>query len=238
MRVAVITPYYREDLDTLRRCHDSVLRQTYPCTHIFVADGHPQQEIYSWKAQHFSMAVSHGDYGDTPRGIGSISAFNQGFDAVAYLDADNWYAEDHIESLVRACSEHDLAVAFSSRRIVLSTGEHCPFVDSDEVDGRHVDTSCFFITAKAAFVASLWAMMDPRYSVIGDRLLLHVVKARGLRHGWTGQQTLYYESRWRVHFEAMGKAPPPDAHSIDLSHLSEPYSPEKSIARLGFDPLS
>ncbi len=236
--MAVITPYHREPTETLRRCHDSVLQQTHPCTHIMVADGHPQPEIASWTAQHFALPVSHRDYGNTPRAIGSMSAFNQGFDAIAYLDADNWYSGDHIESLVTRCSDEGWAVGFSGRRIVLSTGEHCPFVDADEGDGRHVDTSCFFITAKAAFLASVWAMMDPRFAAIGDRLLLHVVKARGLRHGWTGRQTLYYESRWPVHFEAMGKAPPPDAHSIDLSHLSEPYSPEKSIARLGFDPLS
>ena len=39
MKPAVITPYYRETLETLRRCHDSVQAQTVKTTHILVADG-------------------------------------------------------------------------------------------------------------------------------------------------------------------------------------------------------
>ena len=46
LRVAVITPYYREPLTMLRQCHDSVRTQTYPCTHFLIADGHPQEEIF------------------------------------------------------------------------------------------------------------------------------------------------------------------------------------------------
>jgi hypothetical protein len=43
MRVAVITPYFKEPLEQLRRCHESVANQTHGETvHFMVADGHPQ----------------------------------------------------------------------------------------------------------------------------------------------------------------------------------------------------
>ncbi|MCW9040229.1 MAG: tetratricopeptide repeat protein, partial [Rhodospirillales bacterium] len=45
VKVAVITPYYGEDLEILKRCHDSVATQTHPCTHFMVADGRPKAEI-------------------------------------------------------------------------------------------------------------------------------------------------------------------------------------------------
>jgi hypothetical protein len=238
VKVAVVTPYYREELETLRRCHESVLRQTYDCTHVLVADGHPRPEIAAWDAQHMALPVAHRDYGNTPRGLGGISALNQGFDAIAFLDADNWYAEDHVESLVALCEEHRLAVAFSSRHIILSTGEYCPFVEQEEFERKHVDTSCFFITSKAAFLVPLWAMMERGFSSICDRVMLKVVQSRGISHGWTGRMTLFYESRWPGHFTAMGKQPPPDAHHADWDQLQEIYLPERTIARLGFDPFA
>ena len=42
MRVAVITPYYKEPEAWLARCLTSVREQSYPVTHFVVADGHPQ----------------------------------------------------------------------------------------------------------------------------------------------------------------------------------------------------
>jgi len=42
MRVAVVTPYYKEPEAWLARCLTSVREQTYPVTHLVVADGHPQ----------------------------------------------------------------------------------------------------------------------------------------------------------------------------------------------------
>lgn len=235
MKVAVVTAYYREDLALLRRCHDSVLRQTHACTQIFVADGHPREEIASWDAQHMILPKAHGDYGNTPRALGSISALNQGFDAVAYLDADNWYAENHVESLAALCRARGCKVAFAGRQIVLSTGELYPFEERDEAERRHVDTNCFFITAGAAFLMPIWGMMDPKISAGGDRVMLSVVRRRNVPHAWTGQKTLFYESRWPVHFRAMGKEPPPDAHGIDWRKVRADFSRERNAARLGFD---
>lgn len=237
MRVAVVTPYYKEPWATLVRCHESVVRQTHPCTHFLVADGHPQEQVDGLPGvQHIVLPVSHGDYGNTPRSIGSISAFNQRFDAVCYLDADNWYADDHVESLVSLASEHSLSVVCSLRQIVLSTGEMCPFLDPGEIEGRHVDTSCYFVTKDAAFLVSVWALMDPQFASVGDLFFRRVLQQRGIRLGCTGRQTMFYVSNWPEHFAQMGKSPPPDAHSVD-ARVQQPYDPAVNLARLGFDPL-
>jgi glycosyltransferase involved in cell wall biosynthesis len=238
MKVAVVTPYYQEPVEMLRRCHESVRSQTHACTHIMIADGHPRHEIEEWDIQHCVLPVSNRDYGNTPRGIGSILAFNQGFDAVAYLDADNWYAEDHLEILVAVCREYDVPVAVSSRQIVLSTGEYLPFGDPDEESGEHVDTNCFLITSEAAFLSSVWAMMDPAYSPVGDRVLLKTMQKFGILYGWSHKRTLFYESRWAAHFLQMGKEPPASAAPNAPDPGRNPYNPKLHLSRLGYDPFN
>ena len=88
MRIAIITPYYKEPTEVLRRCHDSVKAQTYPATHFMLADGHPNPEVDNWDVVHIKLPA-HGDSCDTPRAIGALSASAQGFDAISLLDADN-----------------------------------------------------------------------------------------------------------------------------------------------------
>src|SRR3989344_8281647 len=105
MKVAVITPYFNILDEWLLQCHRSVKSQTHPCTHILVADGRAKDIVNSLEAQHILLPVNYRDYGDTPRGVGSILAIGQGFDAIAYLDADNWYYPEHIASMVAAHKE-------------------------------------------------------------------------------------------------------------------------------------
>ena len=108
LRIAVVTPYYRESDDILNTCHSSVIRQNYPCTHILVADGHPKSQFREQpKTMHVILPQANADMGNTPRAIGGILADAYGFDAVAYLDADNWYDPAHIEALVGAHEAND-----------------------------------------------------------------------------------------------------------------------------------
>jgi hypothetical protein len=88
LKIAVVTPYYNEDDDILNDCHSSIIRQSYPCTHILVADGHPKPQIDEQpKTMHVILPQESADYGNTPRATGGILADAYGFDAVAYLDA-------------------------------------------------------------------------------------------------------------------------------------------------------
>jgi glycosyltransferase involved in cell wall biosynthesis len=134
MRVAVITPYYREDQNILRKCHESVRQQTHPCAHFMVADGFPREEISRWEVEHFILPKAHGDSGNTPRGIGSLSAMNQGYDAIAYLDADNWFYSNHIGAMVDLYGKTGAAVCTASRTIH-RWDESLMFVDRQDSDG-------------------------------------------------------------------------------------------------------
>src|SRR5205814_1150110 len=99
-KIAVITPYCREPLDVLAQCHESVLAQGAEVDHFMVADGYPREEVNAWNARHVVLPLAHADGGSTPRAVGSILADAEGYDFIAYLDADNWYAPGHIASLL------------------------------------------------------------------------------------------------------------------------------------------
>lgn len=94
MKVAVITPYYKESLDILQKCHESVKKQNHPSLHVMVADGFPVDDISQWDCNHIILPLGHNDIGSTPRLLGSYHAIGLGYDAIAFLDADNWYRED------------------------------------------------------------------------------------------------------------------------------------------------
>jgi hypothetical protein len=96
LKIAVVIPYCNEEDDMVNNCHSSVMHQSYPCTHILVADGHPKSQFDEQpKTMHVVLPQANADVGNTPRAIGGILADAYGFDAVAYLDADNWYDSAH-----------------------------------------------------------------------------------------------------------------------------------------------
>ena len=141
MKVAVITPYFNTSLEWLQKCHLSVKAQTHPCTHFIVSDGQPYNAVDSWDAQHIKLPVNISDYGDTPRGVGSVAAIGQGFDAIAYLDADNWYDPEHINILMSLHKKTGAAVVTSARNLHRLDGTLLG--KCFEVDGKlFVDTNC------------------------------------------------------------------------------------------------
>ncbi|MEM9692341.1 MAG: glycosyltransferase, partial [Myxococcota bacterium] len=148
-RVAVVTPYYREEAAVLEQCVASVAAQTVPVTHFVVADGHPQPDLVDrFRVEHLVLPDAHGDNGNTPRAIGSLSAVNRGFDAIAYLDADNWYRPEHIERMVALQRRTGASVCTSGRTIHRLDGSFM-LVDRESDGLRHVDTSCLFLTRDA-----------------------------------------------------------------------------------------
>ena len=98
--VAVITPYCVEPLELLERNQASVRSQTRPCRHVLVAYGFARGGVNGWAVDHVILPRSHSDIGSTPRLIGCYHAIGLGCDAVAFLDADNWYHSDHIRVLM------------------------------------------------------------------------------------------------------------------------------------------
>ena len=96
LKIAVITPYFKEPLEVLRQCFESVQAQGVRADHFFIADGHPRPELELWGVKHVVLPQAHANNGDTPRGIGGLLAEAEGYDFVAYLDADNWFQPNQI----------------------------------------------------------------------------------------------------------------------------------------------
>jgi glycosyltransferase involved in cell wall biosynthesis len=191
LRVAVITPYYNEHIDTLRRCHESVLNQTYDCLHVLVADGRANTEIDRWPSHHIVLPVSHNDIGSTPRLIGSYHAIGLGVDAVAFLDADNWYSPNHINGLMQA-RQHNSAAFASSGRMLWSLDGHrmgeCPLIDPL----RFIDTNCMLFGREAFGLLHQWVLMPSYGHLIGDRIIYHHVQNSGLTRVHVPHPTVNY----------------------------------------------
>jgi glycosyltransferase involved in cell wall biosynthesis len=209
LKVAVVTPYYQEPQDWLIQCHESVANQSYPCSHIMVADGYPNELVARLGVLHIPLPRRHRDYGDTPRAIGSLSAISLGFDAIAYLDADNWYYSDHIASLVELHQTTKAAVCSSARNLYRSDGSLfglCLNCDGDTM----VDTSCFFLTRAAFSIVPMWTLMPEYVHPVDDRVMWHYIKQAGLSRAHTGKPTVAYRMRNQGFYKSMGEESPPD----------------------------
>ncbi len=215
MRVAVITPYYREPLDVLRACHESVARQTHPCRHYMVADGYPVPVISTWPVEHLQLPRPHNDVGNAARCIGAMAAAGDGVDAVAFLDADNWYHDDHVESLVALHQRTGALVCTSGRNIHRADGSVL-IAGGETGDGEtHTDTSCLWIHRRAFEVLSLWTAMPPALGAIGDRVIWAAIMARKIPRAHSGRSTMAYRSQYAAHYIACGETPPENAKTSE-----------------------
>jgi glycosyltransferase involved in cell wall biosynthesis len=208
LKVAVITPYLAESLDLLRQCHDSVLDQTHACLHVMVADGQPRSELGGWNIDHVVLPRPHHDIGSTPRLVGCYHAIGLGYDAVAFLDADNWYRPDHIAKLASLCEATGAGFLSSGRMLCRPDGSQmgiCPFTDAD----RFVDTSCMMFTRSGFHVLAKWSLMPDYAHVIGDRVMLHYVKEAGLLRAHSPDPSVYYRCTKQGVYERLGEPIPP-----------------------------
>jgi len=216
MRVAVVTPYYLEDIDTLARCYTSVQHQSHnDLMHVFVADGHVNPSVATLTgAEHLSLPMSHRDAGATPRAIGAISAFSRGYDAVAFLDADNTYQPNHIRSMVQTMIGHGVDVVTATRNICTNSGEFM-YVDTIESTGEEFcDTNCLFIGRQCLNVLTYW-VTEPEQRLWSDRQFWSAIWQSGFSHRHHPIPTVNYHSRWAWHYQHAGRTPPENSVWID-----------------------
>ena len=235
-RVAVVTPYYKEPPAELRRMLDSVAAQTAPCHHFVVSDGFPDDLARRADVTHIELGRAHGDNGNTPRYVGALVALAQGYDAVAFLDADNWFEPRHIERLMARQHETGAGAVFSLRNIYLPDGTKLPKEEEEDLSRLHADTSCMFITRGCEFALHLWGQMPMEWGPVCDRVVF--VELAGHRVAWTKNRTLNFKSNYAAAYAAAGRPVPEDRHEIPQQLLSDleftpPDFRERSVSRTG-----
>jgi len=207
-RYAIVTPYYKESRRILDRCLGSVRRQTLKADHIIIADGFAQDWLEGEPVRHIKLDRSHGDYGNAARGVGALLAVSEEYDGIGFLDADNWFADDHIERCVEAAvrlQECDFIVA----RRYLTRPDETILATDDESPAQHVDTNCFFFLKGAFHALHYWLTIPRELSIAADRVFYIALKKHNLRSVLVEKITVFYEYLWSGAYLAKGEQPPP-----------------------------
>jgi len=197
MKVAVVTPYYKEPSDILLRCIRSVRNQTHKnVKHFVVSDGYPQNIR---KVEHIKIPPS-ADSGNTPRGVGVLVALAQGYDAIALLDADCWFSPNHIKNMVDTMVREDAPVVTCPRQLWNPDTGLC-FATDVESDGNHWnDTNCFLIRRDAAHLFAGWMFGDKKDAYMQDRVFWQRVKESGLKIARNHLPTAHYWTTIAAHY--------------------------------------
>jgi len=242
LKVAVVTPCYKEPAAILRRCMESVRMQNYPhVVHYMVADGVPQPEVIAEWAQvrHITLPNGHANFGCTPRGIGAQCALADDFDVVCFLDVDNLLLSDHVESLVQVydharAAGRPLDAVFSSRYLFLPGHEHLRLIPPGEARGSaFVDTSCISLSRSAGFLWGAWCQLPRSLTPICDRAMCKLMRDHKLRVDWTEQRTVLYEANWKGAYELAGLPPPEHGlHDETFDFVGEGLTEEETWALL------
>jgi hypothetical protein len=224
LKIAVITPYFNESLEQLKKCHESVLSQGIEVTHFFISDGVPNNELDKWNCVHIKLPMSLNDFGDTPRGIGAAIASAQQYDGICFLDADNWYEPNHIPTIREVFEKYQPAVISTNRNLYLKENGQflglCP-----ECDGiNFVDTSCYFFHKSAFYVCRHWLFSPKGVGILDDRIIWAEILRQNLNRVHIQQPTVNYMTDFAFHYEYFGLTPPPHSRILNLRTMkSELY---------------
>jgi len=198
MKVAVVIPTI--GAQHLEQCLDSVLNQTYKDTTIYLfKDGVSVilppfvNDVPNIKQIHLDENVGKGWYGHR---VYAACSFLVNADIICYLDEDNYYEPEHIETLVKTISKGN-DWAYSLRNIVDKNGE---FICTDDCESLgkwpvyfnneifHIDTSCFAVRRDVAVhIGHAW------YGQWGaDRQFFGAIKKHYTKFDCTNSYTVNY----------------------------------------------
>jgi len=189
----------------LRQCIESVRSQTIKVKHSVYVNGPKYHEKAREVLKDFEevqaiyLPEETGDYGFgySMAGVFAAAPFLTNSDWVFFLNDDDFYDPNHIESVMRLVEENDLKWAYSLRRIVDINGSticdddwcslgHWPIRGTDEY---LVDNSCYAVSRKLAQKLALaWTTLP----IVADRCFLMALKESGENSGCTGLSTVNY----------------------------------------------
>jgi hypothetical protein len=241
LTIAVITPYYQEQDELILQCHRSVLAQTYPCTHLLVADGYPKQIFeQSSRVLHVPLPRSNADYGNTPRVIGAMLADSYGFDAIAFLDADNWLEPVHLDRMVAAHERSKNPLVSCKRTFRHLDGSVLRCTEPGEDRFTHVDANCWLITRPAFSLLQMWRL-PKKASALADRIFLEHVRRERFAVTETQQRTVNYRTKYVMHYQSAGVPVPEGAYTGNavkegFGYVRSVAGAAEVVAAIGFYP--
>jgi glycosyltransferase involved in cell wall biosynthesis len=240
--ITVVTPYHKESLEWLRRCHESVMGQQVEAnvTHIMVADGHPRPEIDQWNVTHIRLPNEHGDNGNTPRAVGSVVAQTNGAEFIAFLDADNWYYPDHLASMLEGHRQTGASVMCAWRDFYTPEGRKLDLTEGIEGNLTHVDTSGLMLHRPVFDLNTMWVAIPRTLSPWCDRIFFIGILHRRHMLCFTRRRSVAFTTVYLNHYAALGLAAPasgkvpPEAEMAAYLHSAEGI--REMAARMGFWP--
>ena len=198
---------------TLQQAVQSAVNQTWPSTKVLIVVDGPEfsgpvdkiiEQIYGRHDQGIRSGIdqvvwpwntgSNGWYGHR---IYAAASFLVNADWVFYLDQDNWFDPDHVQTQIESCRLQGYAWGHSLRKIYDSAGQYLMNDDCESL-GKYptyldpashlVDTSAFCIRREVAVkCGAAW------YGQWGaDRQFLHNLNHFYPNWGGTGKYTLNY----------------------------------------------
>lgn len=198
MNIAVVTS--TRGRPTIRQAIDSVKAQTRGARHYVFAHGKDCWDAVSANTEgsdvdvvYLPVANGGGGYAMAP--VYAAAPYMVGEELIFFLDDDNFYEPDHIESITSLIEQHDLGWAYSLRKIVDNDGNWiCD--DNCESLGCHpnshnqylVDNSCYAVkTEHARKHSHAWYV-----PIVSDRSFQSALMRDKIKCGTTGRHSVSY----------------------------------------------
>jgi glycosyltransferase involved in cell wall biosynthesis len=216
-RVAIVTPYWDEPRAVLEACIASVAAQNLPADHLLIADGAPQKWLDRAAVRHIRLDRNHADFGNVARATGGLLAAGEGYDAIAFLDADNRIDADHVALCLAAAKAQPCDAVIARRRFELPDGTPVPVAENPAL----FDTNCLFLLPGAFPLIARWGLIPHPLAAIGDRLFQAALIAARSTIVRTDRASVTYVSRWELHYTLAGCVPPADARTLDFAAIAD-----------------
>jgi GT2 family glycosyltransferase len=202
----VITPTTGKD--TVKQAIISVSKQTIPTEHLLVFDGKEAEKNTSeWylldNTQTITLPENVGGNGWYGHRVYAAMPLMVNADYILFLDEDNWFEPNHVETMINKIKSKDLMWVYSLRKIYDERGQYvCD--DDCEALGRYpafydhtvnfVDTNCYcfkreYLVNIAHSFYGQWGADRPFYKAAASALP---------SFGCTGEATVNYTAPERL----------------------------------------
>jgi len=203
MRIMVITPTTGKE--SVNQAMESVALQTIPVEHLIVEDGKlSNMHIFENEMRKkITLPENVGGNGWYGHRVYAAMPLMVNADYILFLDEDNWFEPNHVESMINKIKSKDLMWSYSLRRIINERDEYV-FDDDCEALGRYptfydhndhlVDTNCYCFKREY--------LVDVAHNFYGqwgaDRKFYKAASARLPSFGCTGEATVNYRAPERL----------------------------------------